>query len=72
MGPNSFDSRSNCEPTRMAREPSSGAPLGVLAGSPLYLRVQKPGGTGELEPMISAMRRTVRTVRPVAAPGSAE
>ena len=54
MGPNSFDSRSNCEPTRLAREPSSGAPLGVAAGSPLYLRVQKPGGTGELEPMISS------------------
>jgi len=50
MGPSSYDSRSNCEPTRLAREPSSGALLGVLAGSPQYPRVQKPGGTGELEP----------------------
>ncbi len=26
------------------------ASLGVMAGSHLYDRVQKPGGTGELEP----------------------
>jgi hypothetical protein len=63
MGPSSFDSRSNCEPTRLAREPLSEAPLGAAAGSPLYPRVQKPGGTGELEPMITTNRWTSRTVR---------
>jgi hypothetical protein len=54
MGPSMFDSRSNCEPTRLARESSSGAPVGVLADSPLNPRVQKPGGIGKLEPLMFA------------------
>ncbi len=65
MGPSSYDSRSYCEPTRLDWESSSKAPVGALADSPLFHRVHSLGGTGELEPMILAMRWAGRAVRPV-------
>jgi hypothetical protein len=42
----------------LARELKSDASdSGVPAGSHLFTRVQKPGGTGKLEPMMIALRR---------------
>ncbi len=70
MGPSAFDSRPNCEPTRLARESVSDESLvGSPADSPLYIRVQKPGGIGELEPMMLAMRWAGRAVRSTPRPG---
>jgi len=40
--------------------------VGVLADSPLFLRVQKPSGTGELEPMILSERRAGHRAGPSA------
>ncbi len=71
MGPSTFDSRPNCEPTRLARESVSDASLvAAPADSPLYIRVQKPGGTGGLEPMMLAMRWAGRAVGSRSRPGA--